>query len=269
MKCSSHLHDNLAFNVAETANGEPVLFQHGLCGDANQPAEIFPADSGWRCITLECRGHGRSQAGSPGRFSIATFTADVCSLIEARTLAPVVLGGISLGAAIALRLAALRPDLVRGLILARPAWLDTAAPLNMQPNAEVGELMSRYPVEEARARFELSETVRIFEADAPDNLATLRGFFAREPIGVTCELLTRISRDGPGVNRSEIAKVCVPTLVIGCGRDLIHPLSLARTLAGMIPAARLVETTPKADSRDRYRSDIQGAVAAFLKNLPG
>jgi pimeloyl-ACP methyl ester carboxylesterase len=269
MKWSGHVHDNLTFAVAETGDGEPVLFQHGLCGDANQPAEVFSADAGWRCTTLECRGHGRSEAGSPDRFSIATFTADVCSLIEVRKLGPVVLGGISMGAAIALRLAVVRPDLVRGLILARPAWLDTLAPLNMRPNAVAGEFLSRYPVQEARARFESSETARILKAEAPDNLASLRGFFLREPIAVTRELLTRISGDGPGVDRSDIARIRVPTLVIGCGRDLVHPLSLARTLTGMIPAARMVEITAKAESPDRYRGDFHGALAAFLRDLPG
>lgn len=264
MKWSNHVHDNLTFSVAETGDGEPLLLQHGLCGDAHQPVEVFPAAVGWRCVTLECRGHGRSEAGSPDRFSIATFATDVCSLIEARALGPLVLGGISMGAAIAIRLAVVRPDLVRGLILGRPAWLDAAAPLNMRPNALVGKLLSRYPVEDARARFESSETARILAAEAPDNLASLRGFFTREPIAITRELLTRISADGPGVDRSEIAQIRVPTLVIGCARDLVHPLNLAHTLAGMIPTARMVEITPKAESVDRYRRDFQAAVAAFL-----
>lgn len=268
MNWSTHVHDNLAFAVAESGDGVPVLFQHGLCGDANQPAEVFPPGAGWRCITLECRGHGRSEAGSPERFSIANFADDVCSVIEERALGPLVVGGISMGAAIALRLAVMRPDLVRGLILGRPAWLDAPAPLNMQPNAEVGELLRRYPVPEARARFESSETARMLEAEAPDNLASLRSFFAREPITVTRELLTRISADGPGVSRSEVAGIRVPALVIGCGRDLVHPLSLAHTLADRIPAARMVEITPKADSLDRYRLDFQRAVAAFLRDLP-
>ena len=107
-----------------------------------------------------------------------------------------------------------------------------------------------------------------FAAEAPDNLASLRGFFERKPIAITSELLTRISADGPGVNRSEIAQIRVPTLVIGCGRDLVHPLSLARALAAMMPTARLAEITPKAESRELYRSDFRGAVAAFLADVP-
>ena len=47
-------------------------------------------------------------------------------------------GGISMGAAIALRIAALRPDLVSALVLARPAWLDANGPENIQPVADGG-----------------------------------------------------------------------------------------------------------------------------------
>ena len=268
MNWSLHRNDGLRFAVAETGAGEPLLFQHGLCGDAGQPAEVFPADSGWRCLTLECRGHGRSEAGSEEQFSIATFTDDLSSLIQARALGPVVVGGISMGAAIALRLAVLRPDLVRGLILARPAWFATSAPANLQPNALVGDLLSRYSVQEARARFESSETARLLAIEAPDNLASLRGFFAREPLAVTAGLLTRIAGDGPGIDRAAIAAIQVPTLVLGCGRDWIHPLSLARTLAATIPAARLREVTAKADDPAGYRGDLRDCIGEFLGALP-
>lgn len=244
-----------------------MVFQHGLCGDAAQPADVFPPDSGLRCITLECRGHGGSEAGPPEDFSIATFAADLASLIEARALPPVVLGGISMGAAIALRLAVLRPDLVCALVLARPAWTYEAAPVNMQPNAVVGELLRRFPPDEARARFEASELARQLEAEAPDNLASLRGFFSRQPISITRELLCRISADGPGVSSNEVGSIPVPALIIGHARDLVHPLSIAEALAALIPQAKLVEITAKADNLERYRDDFRGTLATFLKGL--
>jgi pimeloyl-ACP methyl ester carboxylesterase len=244
-----------------------MVFQHGLCGDAAQPMEVFPADIGWRCITLECRGHGQSEAGPPEHFSIATFAADVASLIEAQALAPVVLGGISMGAAIALRLAVLRPDLVSALVLARPAWICEPAPANMQPNAVVGDLLRRFPPDEAHAQFEALDLARQLQAEAPDNLASLRGFFSRQPISITHELLCRISADGPGVASSEIGSISVPTLIVGHARDLVHPLSIAQALAGLIPRANLIEITPKADSRERYRDDFREALSVFLKGL--
>lgn len=267
MRSFLHRHAGLQFAVSETGDGRTMLFQHGLCGNATQVAEVFPPESGWRCLTLECRGHGRSDAGPPEQFSIATFAEDILSLIETQALAPVVLGGISMGAAIALRLAVQRPGFVCALVLARPAWINETCPPNMQPYAYVGDLLCRYPPDEARARFEASHLARQFEAEAPDNLRSLRGFFSREPISVTRELLRRISADGPGVKNNEIEAIDVPTLVIGHVRDLTHPLAKARTLAAMISRAKLVKITPKAESRECYRDDFRAALSTFLKEL--
>ena len=133
-----------------------MVFQHGLCGDCGQTAQVFPTSAGFRRVTLECRGHGASDCGPLERLSIAQFTDDLAAVIEAEALVPCVVGGISMGAAVALRLAVTRPDLVRALVLARPAWLVGDAPQNMAPNALVGDLLRRFAPAEAAQRFEAS-----------------------------------------------------------------------------------------------------------------
>lgn len=257
----------LALSVARAGEGRPMIFQHGLGGAANQPESVFPAGIGWQAITLECRGHGRSEAGPVAEFGIATFADDLIALIESEGLGPLPIGGISMGAAISLRIAALRPDLVSALILARPAWLDVAAPANMAPNRVVGELLRAHPPAEARAIFEASQLAADLAIEAPDNLTSLLGFFDRADPEVMAELLCRISDDGPGVDRDGIAAINAPTLVIGNRRDAVHPLGLARETAALIPGARLVEITSKSDDADRYRVDFRSAIAAFLGEI--
>jgi pimeloyl-ACP methyl ester carboxylesterase len=247
--------------------GLPVIFQHGLCGDTGQTEEAFPDDPQFRRITLECRGHGASEAGDVAAFSIATFAEDLAALIEANAQAPLVVGGISMGAAIALQLAVRRPELVRGLILARPAWVTATAPDNMAPNAEVGRLLAALPADEAQKAFLASESAKRLAETAPDNLASLQGFFARRPQAVTAALLQTMARDGPGVSDEDTRAIQAPTLVIGHGRDAVHPFAHAEALAALIPDARLVTITAKADSRARYVSDFRAALSAFLKDF--
>jgi pimeloyl-ACP methyl ester carboxylesterase len=261
------MRDGLRLAVSRTGSGALFVFQHGLCGDAAQPAQVFPLDSGYECLTLECRGHGGSEAGEPFDFSIATFADDVAALIESVSKGPVVLGGISMGASISLRLAVLRPDLVRALVLARPAWLLSRNPDNMAPNAFAGQLLQQHEARAARQLFDASPVVAQLAAEAPDNLASLRGFFTREPVQVTADLLRRISADGPGVSEDEVRAITVPTLVIGHARDAIHPLAYATTLACLIPQAQFAEITPKADSAERYRADFHSVLSNFLKGL--
>ncbi len=259
--------DGLGLALHEGGNGRPMVFQHGLCGDAAQPFQVFPDDAGYRCLTLECRGHGQSEAGPFEKFSIATFANDIAAMIEAQQLDRPIVGGISMGAAIALRLAITRPDLVGGLVLARPAWLTEEAPANMAPNALVGELLKSHAPTEARTSFEATPLVAQLALEAPDNLASLRGFFAREPLSTTAELLTRISADGPGVNKADLSDIKIPVLVIGHDKDYVHPLELAKELARLIPNAVFVEITPKAIDPIRYRDDFRAALASFLKGL--
>lgn len=259
--------DGVRLSVRESGSGPAILFQHGLCGDALQPAGVFPDDCGWRCVTIECRGHGNSGAGDPAGFSIAAFANDIASRLDAQHATPLAAGGISMGAAIALRLACIRPDLVRALVLARPAWLDAAAPENMRPNAIVGDLLKRYTPDEARRRFEDSDLARRLAVDSPDNLNSLRGFFSREPRDVTAELLTRISADGAGVAKEQIRSLTQPALVIGNARDSVHPLALAQELASLLPASRFVEITSKSASRERYREEFRSALKTFLEEM--
>lgn len=245
----------------------PVVLQHGLCGSAQQTAEAFPDDDRLRLLTLECRGHGTSPTSSPRDISIECFADDVVALIESQGLAPVILGGISMGAAIALRIAVRRPELVRALILARPAWVTDAAPANMRPNAEVGELLTRAVLDRARLLFEQSATGRQLAADAPDNLVSLLGFFAREPQVVTAELLKRISVDGPGVTEDQVRAIDAPALVIGHEADAIHPIAHARSLVGLLARSEFVEITPKSVSREAHVKDMHAALAAFIEKV--
>jgi pimeloyl-ACP methyl ester carboxylesterase len=250
--------------LSDRGAGKPVLFQHGLCGDARQPADVFPLHA-FRCLTVECRGHGGSEAGDLATFGIVTFADEIAAVLDGLAIGPVPIGGISMGAAIALRLAVVRPDLVSALILARPAWVTEPAPANMRPNAEVGNLLAHYDPVTARAGFDASPTAADLATSAPDNLASLRSFFTREPHDVTAALLTRISQDGPGVTRAQAAAIRVPTLVIGHDRDTIHPLATAQELVALMPTARLSVVAPKADDLDRYRTEFRASLNAFLQ----
>ncbi len=245
-------------------DGLPIVFQHGLCGDIRQIAEAVP-EAGFRLLAIECRGHGASPAAGPP--SVARFADDVIALIEARGLAPVLVGGISMGAAIASRIAVKRPDLARGLILARPAWVVEAAPANMAPNAEVGRLLAAHSAEPARAAFVASPTHALLAASAPDNLVSLMGFFDRAPQAVTAELLTMISADGPGISELDLVHVPTPTLVLASEEDAIHPMAHAERLARLIPHARLERLTPKGRDKPVYLADFHRALAAFAKDI--
>jgi pimeloyl-ACP methyl ester carboxylesterase len=259
------LRDDAALRVFDTGQGRlPVVFQHGLGGDANQVAQNFPDQPSYRRLTVECRAQGASSAGSRRPFSITMFADDVLAAADAAGLDRFVAGGISMGAAIALRLAARHPDRVLGLVLVRPAWAFDAAPCNMRPYVEVAELIRRLPLAEAHDAFASSATSARFRAEAPDNLASLLGFFARENATTFAEVMQEIANDGLGVTQAAAARLAIPSLVIGSGIDLVHPLATARELGETIPDAAFVQVTPKAADKDRHFAEIRAAIGGFL-----
>jgi pimeloyl-ACP methyl ester carboxylesterase len=198
--------------------------------------------------------------------SIASFADHVAALAE--TLGgPVVLGGISMGAAIAARLAVTRPDLLRALVLVRPAWVTEATPKNMAPNAEVGALLARLPAEDARRAFADSATARRLKLDAPDNLASLMGFFDRSPQADTARLLTTISADGPGITQADLCALRLPVLVCATSEDAIHPAAHAEALARLIPQARLVHLPPKGRDKPAHLAALAASMRQFLKEI--
>ena len=71
-----------------------------------------------------------------------------------------VVGGISLGAVIALRLAVHYPERVSELIIARPAWISEAAPENLKIYLDVAELLAQYGSEQGLERLQATERYR-------------------------------------------------------------------------------------------------------------
>lgn len=100
-------------------DGPPVIFLHGAIVDADFFSGVSAQlrDS-WRVISYDRRGYSRSEGAD--RFGIREQANDAADLLSALTREPAVVVGCSLGATIAMRLAADYPSLVSGLILHEP-----------------------------------------------------------------------------------------------------------------------------------------------------
>lgn len=245
----------------------PVIFQHGLGGDHLQIDAVFPQDADCLRMTLECRCHGNSEAGNPEQISIASFSDDVIAMARNAGFNRFIVGGISMGAAISLRIAVKHPQLVSGLILGRPAWVCESAPDNMRFISKIGDLLATMDGADARRAFLKLPEVEELSETSPDNFDGLLAFFEREPRQIASELLRRISNDGPGVSEDDLAKLDIPTLIVGTQDDVIHPMSYANQLGQLIPNSHVVEITSKSKDFDAYATEFQNVVSNFLREF--
>jgi pimeloyl-ACP methyl ester carboxylesterase len=119
--------------VETAGHGAPVLLLHTAGADARQfqgqLADVALARS-WRLIAPDLPFHGRSMPprdwdGGPYRLSTEQYLGWCTALIEQVIGTPAIVAGGSMGAAMALVLAAERPDLVRGVVAIEPPFRST------------------------------------------------------------------------------------------------------------------------------------------------
>jgi 3-oxoadipate enol-lactonase len=97
--------------------GPPLLLIHGLgSSGADWAFQREPFARACTLILPDLRGAGRSSKPS-GPYSIALFAADLWALLDALAIESVALLGFSLGGAVAIEMALLRPARVRRLIV--------------------------------------------------------------------------------------------------------------------------------------------------------
>src|SRR5215207_7214247 len=103
----------VALNVAAGPTaGPPLLLLHGVVRCWRDWLTLVPGLAGrWQVFALDFRGHGRS-ARRPDRYKVADYLEDAVALVKGRFAEPGVLFGHSLGALVALGVAATVPERV-------------------------------------------------------------------------------------------------------------------------------------------------------------
>ena len=114
------------------SGAEPALFVHGLEGSSRNWTDLMDLlRSRLACEAMDLPGFGDSPPRPDGRYSIAALAQTVIALIGKRQRGPVHLIGNSLGGAVAVKVAATRPDLIRTLTLISPALPDLRPRLDL------------------------------------------------------------------------------------------------------------------------------------------
>jgi pimeloyl-ACP methyl ester carboxylesterase len=243
-----------------------VVLLHGLLMDArlNRGVARALAARGHRVVLLDLLGHGRSdKPRHAAEYRIDTYAEQVGELLDHLRAREAVVGGVSLGANVALHLAARRPERLRGLLIEMPV-LERAVPaaaLTFVPAL----LAVHYAMPLVRAVSWVASRVRRTGSPLVDSaLAPLAS-----PPEVTAAVLHGILV-GPTVPTvDERRRIEVPALVLGHRADLIHPFSDADALARQIPRARLVAADSLIELRwrperllveiDRFLTEVWGS----------
>jgi sugar phosphate isomerase/epimerase/pimeloyl-ACP methyl ester carboxylesterase len=259
-------HDGIDFHYQTAGGGVPFFFQHGLGADVTQPFGLFRPPGGIRLIGFDCRAHGRTYpVGPPEKISLAAFADDLLALMDHLQIKRAVVGGISMGAAIALNFALRYPQRLLGLVLHRPAWLDAPRRDNVVVFTTMAGLLRQHGAEKGLELFKQSEIYRRALAQSPASAASLASQFLHPRALEAVVRLEKIPLDAPSADRRQWRAIAVPTLVLANGRDAIHPLEYGLTLAREIPGAEFKELTPKTVNAELHGEETQRFLEDFLR----
>jgi 2-succinyl-6-hydroxy-2,4-cyclohexadiene-1-carboxylate synthase len=216
--------------------GPAVLLCHGFGGSArNFRVQARALESQFRVTLFDLRGHARSPAPEGAEaYRLPAFLADLGELVAAAGT-PVILGGLSLGAKLALDFALAEPSKVQALLLAsypssgeepkRRAWALGFA-----------EAIEARGLDEAGARFVWGERSRF----DPKGAALIRQGFLEHSPQALAHILREVlaSAPSPRTLAPRLQTLSIPTCIVA-GSDDPESLEPCRELAQLLRHAEL------------------------------
>jgi 3-oxoadipate enol-lactonase len=230
--------------------GRPIILLHG--GLATHLAcRLFaaPLDAAYRVITPDLRASGRSHFA--GALSWDQLADDVAALARHLGIERAVIGGVSFGAGVALRVALRHPALVDALAILSPAYGGSELGLTQAQRAAMAAMDaagSRAPVEGIGVLLPLFESLPIEVRDRARALVA-----TYDPASVATS--TRFMASGlQPFAASELSAIAAPVLLVP-GTDATHPPEVADAIARELRDCTRQPAAP---------ADYAAAIAAFV-----
>jgi 2-succinyl-6-hydroxy-2,4-cyclohexadiene-1-carboxylate synthase len=234
--------NGIRVNVEQWGSGQPLVLLHGFTGNAATWAEVAAALPGFRCVAIDLVGHGETdKPAEVSRYAMQACVADVLGVIDELELDQPALLGYSMGARVALQVAAKAQERFSALILESGSpGLRTA---RERSEREEGDML----LAERLQRGGLSAFIDFWEAQSlfasHQNLPSSVWDQQRsqrlhnDPLGLANSLR------GMGTGRQSslwewLPRLNLPTLLLAGELDTKY-VSINEEMAGLIPEAQL------------------------------
>ena len=270
----------MVINYAETGgSGTPLLLLHGATLTWHSFDHFLPTlSASWPIYACNLRGHGGSGWARSG-YRIVDFAGDISSFLADRIGQPAILIGYSLGASVAIQVAATLPRLVTAAILIEPGLAQRELAFADAVDAELYDyvtwvyetIKSNPPTEQIIDRW--LERTEATGVDPPPDIEEARteaaAFKALDPRSVDDLLQDRIN-EGFDVEEA-LSKICCPTLLL-CGEPELgalvrdSDLKLFESTVADGTAIRITGAGHGID-RDQPGEAVLGHIVSFLDTL--
>lgn len=232
--------------VSVRGEGPPFFFAHGLSGTHADTTWLHGISVGFRLITPDLYGRGRSAStGSVNGHRFGEHADDVAAILDELEAHEALVGGTSFGAAVAAAFAVRYPRRVRGLVLLASAFGARRDPMGEGDLERYRRLAERMENEGVRA-------VAEDEATRTGSTRPIERWTNHDEQSVVA-FMRAVPSHRPFERAADLADVVCPALIYP-GNDEIHTPELSASYASALPNATMVDpTTP-----------LREAVGSFL-----
>lgn len=236
-----------------SGHGVPLVFLHGLGSDARDSRRDLGDLPGVRLAVADQRGHGRAvPALNPGQFDLDSLVTDLRAIMRGLRWPDPVVGGGSMGAAVALRYVLSLPSYCRALVLVAPA-LAAHPPAAGGMLADIADRIDLVGLPQAvrdmRRSWRDASPPVAQPASAADADSFLDGVLPAPEDGLDSWLrqdgrslaiaLRAVQSWRPVSSMSELENLHLPVTIVGIRDDALHPLELAIEMHRLIAGSHL------------------------------
>jgi sigma-B regulation protein RsbQ len=229
--------------VAGNEAGRPMMFAHGFGCDKNMWRFVTPAfEDEYRIVLFDLVGAGGSDlsAYDPERYStLDGYARDLGEICEALDLRDVVFVGHSVSAMIGVLAAVAAPDRFAALVLVGPSprYLNDGDYVGGFTEEDIDGLLASLDSNYLGWSSAMAPVI-VGNPDRPELGAELTASFCRaDP-----EIQRRFARvTFLSDNRTDLARVKLPALVLQCSEDVIAPESVGRFVHEQLGRSRFVK----------------------------
>ncbi len=247
-------------NYAVEGKGTPIVFQHGLGSNIEQPKKLLKGLEGIQLVSLDCPGHGES-ALFDNTPSFDYYTDEVIRLLDFLKIEKAIFGGISMGAGISMNIALRYPERVKGLILVRPAWLDQTSPENLQILLKAAELI---PFSNGQKEFEQIPAFQSIKELLPNVATSILGVFSNSQRPEIPIVLKQMVNDVPFSNLKKIKTIQKPCIILANEDDPLHPFEMAEVIHQEIQNSELHKVTSRYIDDPKHNQEVKAIIKSFI-----
>ncbi len=249
-------------------DGPDLLFMHGLTADRHQAQQTMSYLTDYRLVTLDMPGHGESLLSTEhtlrSQASFASYAGVAKSLIAHLGIERVIVGGISMGAGLALHLALFAPSLVKAMLLIRPAWLNRPGRPQLNIIEDIGNWIVESGATRAKNKLLESPIYRTLAKENPVCAKSIMDVICRPQSEDSAEVLTLIVADRPFSDMRHLRECTIPALVVGNNADPLHPPIIARKINKALKVAEYFIAPPKYLEPEAHKSAIAERIEQFV-----